>query len=249
MISQTARTRIPSSPATRSRAPTYLKTSNCQRGIGRTRRSSSVPFRTMLGTKAAVTATLTRRRIVPPRPVARSFWRIRTSSPSGAPFVPASSTLSPKRLKRWGQRSRRSRPGATVISHVCDPIFRAHSVPVSRISVIVQSWPSAILPNRAVISSPDSGPPTSGMNVRVSVAFQWPSGRSASRGSAALIAYTEPLSRPATSPIDCVAMSMPSRSAASARAAMSRYCRPPGCGSIRPVSAAPKRSAIASNRR
>ena len=174
---------------------------------------------------------------------------MRTSSPSGAPFVPANSMLSPKRVKRWGQRRRRSRPGATAISQVCEPIFRAHSVPVSRMSVIVQIWPSAIFPNRSVISSPDSGTPTSGMNVRVSVAFQWPSGRSASIGSAAVIAYIDPLSRPATSPIDWVAMSMPSRSAAIARAAMSRYCRPPGCGSIRPVSAAPNRIAIARRRR
>ena len=37
--------------------------------------------------------------------------------------------------------------------------------------------------------------------------------------------------------------------AAIARAAMSRYCRPPGCGSIRPVNAAPNRIAIARRRR
>ena len=63
----------PRSAPTKSREPTYLKTSKRQRGMGRTSSSSSVPLRTMFGTKAAVTTTLMSSRILPPRPVVRSF--------------------------------------------------------------------------------------------------------------------------------------------------------------------------------
>ena len=92
--SQEAKIKRPNSAATKSRLPQYLKKSICQRGIGRTSRSSSVPLRTMLGTKAAVTATLIKSKILPPNPVVRSFCKINTSRPSGAPFEEVSSRLS-----------------------------------------------------------------------------------------------------------------------------------------------------------
>jgi hypothetical protein len=179
----------------------------------------------MVGTKAAVITTLTSRRIVPPMPLESSFWKMNTSSPSGAPSGRVSSRLSPNSENRCGQRMRRSGPGSTESSQVWLPAAAAMRLVVSRISRTVQRRPSGICPNRAAISSLVARRPTTGTTFRASVTAQavaGPSGASAGSGSAVTIHDSDPSSRPATSARESFVRSMPAMSAESARAERSR---------------------------